>query len=138
MTCQTQGKSHVTIASLTTEHIVIDRIRLDQQDTPVDEDTVRQLMTSIESVGLLQPIILHRPGTGLGVQLVFGRARLEACRRLKHRTVLARVANGNTDEIKEWCERAALDENNMRRNQFQTADPTVVSLIDRKRSAVAC
>jgi ParB-like chromosome segregation protein Spo0J len=91
-------------------------------------------MLSIDSIGLLQPIVLHRPGTGLGVTLIFGRSRLEACRRLKHRTILCRVVNGVPAGIEDWCARAALDENLIRRNQFQTADPNVVSLIDRKRS----
>ena len=99
--------------TLTSEQIVIDRIKVSKNHTP-DEEIVRQLMISIPVVGVLQPIVLCRPSPGLGINLIFGRNRLEACKRLKHRAILARVANGKTDEIVAWCKQAQLDENAIR------------------------
>lgn len=115
--------------SLTSEAIAIDRIKIDKKRKP-DEEIVRQLMISIPLVGLLQPIVLCRPAPGLGINLVFGAARLEACKRLKWRSLIARVVNGNTDEIKAWCQRAALDENLIRHIHVVMADPNIISLID--------
>ena len=126
------------VVVLTSEHIVIDRIKVEVSRPIPDEEIVRQLMQSIPEVGLLQPVVLHRAGTGLGVKLVFGRNRLEACKRLKHTSLLARVANGNTDEIKRWCEQAALAENLIRRVSTRPADlkdHRVISMMDRKRAA---
>jgi ParB-like chromosome segregation protein Spo0J len=130
---------HLVVTSLTSEHIVIDRIKVDPDSPPIHEETVRQLMQSIERLGLLQPIILHRPGTGLGVQLICGRTRLEACKRLKHRTILSRVVNGNPEGIVEWCERAAIDENLVRRatSFLRSSETNVISMVDRQRSSAA-
>jgi len=87
--------------TLTSEQIVVDRIKVVDGREP-DEEVVRQLMISIPVVGVLQPIVLCRPSPGLGIQLGFGRNRLEALRRLKQRATLARVVNGDTDEIRAW------------------------------------
>lgn len=114
--------------SLTSELIVIDRIKVDPDHKP-DPSIVRQLILSIPLVGLLQPIILCRPGTGLGVKLVFGRNRIEACKKLKHRAILSRVVNGASDEIAEWCRIAARDENMIRRICSIPPDaPTVTAI----------
>lgn len=122
--------------SLTSEQIAIDRIKTDGSRKP-NEEIVRQLMISIPSIGLLQPIVLRRPAPGLGIYLVFGRNRLEALLRLKQRATMARVVNGDTAEIRAWCELAERDENLIRRLCALPADPVIVSLIDRKRAAAA-
>lgn len=119
--------------TLTSEQIVLDRIKVSKDREP-DEEIVRQLMISIQSVGVLQPIVLCRPSPGLGINLVFGLNRLTACKRLKQRATLARVVNGNSDEIKMWCRQAARDENLIRRICSLPADPNVVSLIERRRA----
>jgi ParB-like chromosome segregation protein Spo0J len=121
---------------LTSEQIAIDRIKI-AKDWEPDEEIVRQLMLSILAVGVLQPPALCRPSPGLGIHLVFGRNRIEACKRLKHRALIARVVNGNTDEIKAWCVQAARDENMVRRISSLPPDPRVVSLIDRKRAVAS-
>jgi ParB-like chromosome segregation protein Spo0J len=122
--------------TLTSEQIAVDRIKVDKSRQP-DEEIVRQLMLSIPVVGVLQPIVLHRPGAGLGINLVFGRNRLEALKRLKVRATLGRVLNGDTPEIREWIERATNDENAIRRISALPADPNVVSLIERKRAVAS-
>lgn len=122
--------------SLTSEQIVIDRIKIDKDRKP-DEELVRQLMISISGVGLLQPIVLCRPSPGLGIKLIFGRNRLEACKRLKHRALLARVVNGDTEEIRAWCEQAERDENLIRRICQLPVDPAVISLVARRHQAQA-
>lgn len=119
--------------TLTSEQIVLDRIKVAKDREP-DEEIVRQLMISIPVVGVLQPIVLRRPSPGLGIHLVFGLNRLTACKRLKQRATLARVVNGNTDEIKAWCEQAAHDENMIRRLCALPPDKNVVSLIERRRA----
>lgn len=119
--------------TLTTEQIAIDRIKIAKDRTP-DEEIVRQLMISIPIVGLLQPIVLCRPAMGLGIKLVFGCSRIEACRRLKHRAITSRVVNGNTAEIVAWCEQAEHDENMIRRICSIPPDANLVSLIDRRRA----
>lgn len=122
--------------TLTSEQIVIDRIKIDKLRQP-DEEIVRQLMISIAAIGVLQPIVLCRSSPGLGINLIFGRNRLEACKRLKHRAMLSRVANGNTDEIRAWCEQAQRDENLIRRICQLPADPAIVSLTARRHAAIA-
>lgn len=121
--------------TLTSEQIVIDRIKVDKDRKP-DEEIVRRLMASVPEVGVLHPIVLCRPAMGLGINLVFGRNRLEACKRLKYRAVLARVVNGNTPEIIAWCAQAIIDENVIRRICLPLADSNLVSLMAR-RQAVA-
>lgn len=122
--------------SLTSEKIVIDRIKIDSKREP-DEEVVRQLMLSIPVVGLLQPIVLTRPSPGLGIKLVFGLSRLTALRRLKETATLARVVNGNTDEIKAWIKQAIHDENLIRRLCALPPDSNVVSLMERRRAAAS-
>lgn len=100
--------------TFTSEQIVIDRIRIDKNRTP-DEGTVRQLMPSIQCVGLLQPIVLWRPATGMGIRLVFGRNRVEAFKRLKINAISSRVVNGDNPEIRAWIAQAERDENLIRR-----------------------
>jgi ParB-like chromosome segregation protein Spo0J len=100
--------------TLTSEQIVIDRIRFDKDKIP-DEQVVSHLVNSIQALGLLHPILLWRPSTGMGINLIAGRHRLEACRRLKMRAITGRVVNGHSPEIVEWVERAAADENLIRR-----------------------
>lgn len=120
--------------TLTSEPIATDRIKFDTTKI-LDEEIIRQLMISIPLVGLLQPIVLIRPAMGLGVSLVFGLSRLMAHKRLKLRSILSRVVNGNSDEIKTWCEQAAQDENLIRRIHVPQSDASVVSLIEHRRAA---
>lgn len=119
--------------TLISEQIVVDKIRTEPGREP-DEEIVRQLVHSIPLVGVLQPIVLHRPASGMGIDLVFGLNRLSALRRLKIRATLARVINGKSDEIKAWIEQAIRDENLIRRICLPGTDPNVVSLIKRKRA----
>lgn len=122
--------------SLTSEQIAIDRIKIDKDRKP-DEEVVRQLMISISALGVLQPIVLCRPSPGLGINLIFGRNRIEACKRLKHRAMLARVVNGDSEEIRAWCEQAERDENLIRRICQLPADPAIISLAARRQSQAA-
>jgi hypothetical protein len=120
--------------ALTTEQIVIDRIKIDPSKIP-DEEIVRQLMISLPIVGLLQPIILCRPAMGLGVKLVFGLSRITAAKRLKWRAITSRVVNGDTEEIRAWCDQAQHDENMIRRFCQLPADPAIISLSARRIAA---
>jgi ParB family chromosome partitioning protein len=56
---------------------------------PLSEQNVSELMRSIQSMGLLQPIVV-RPAQS-GYQVVFGNHRIEACRRLGMSTIAAMV-----------------------------------------------
>jgi ParB family chromosome partitioning protein len=62
----------------------------------VDTDTVVELAKSIESNGLLQPILV-RPYNG-SYEVVFGNHRLEACRRLGWKLIPADVKEVNDEE----------------------------------------
>jgi ParB-like chromosome segregation protein Spo0J len=93
---------HTNGLKIKTESIVLKAIRTGPRVMPLDERRVRNLMVSIKRIGLLQPIIVCRPASQMGVHLVCGLQRLEACRRLKHREILARGINGDTPEIREW------------------------------------
>lgn len=101
--------------SFTSEQIAIDRIKIDKDREP-DEENVAKLMGSIVDLGVLQPIVLSRASPGLGIKLIFGRDRLEACKRLKLRSTLARVVNGDSAEIRSWIERAIVAENLIRKH----------------------
>lgn len=103
----------VTSITLTSEQIVIDRIKVEGDRKP-NEEVVKALMISIPMLGVLQPIVLWRPTPGLGIKLIFGRNRLEACKRLKQRAISSRVVNGNTPAIIAWCAQALIDENLIR------------------------
>lgn len=95
---------------LTSEQISIDRIKVEKGREKPDEDVVRQLMESISRVGLLRPIILHRPIIGMGVHLIRGGCRIEACKRLKLRSIAAKVVTGDTPAIRQWLEHVKYDE----------------------------
>lgn len=95
---------------LTSEQIAIDRIKVERDRPKPDEDVVRQLMESITRIGLLRPIILHRPIIGMGVHLIRGGCRMEACKRLKLRSIAAKVVTGDTSAIRQWLEHAKYDE----------------------------
>jgi len=62
---------------------------------PIDEQHIVELMRSIRHAGLLQPIVLR---TNEGYEVVFGNHRLEACKRLKMRSVPAIVKNMSEEE----------------------------------------
>jgi len=53
---------------------------------PLDGEVVSDLQKSIKSVGLLQPILVRKTNSSL-YELVFGRHRLEACRKLGWKSI---------------------------------------------------
>jgi ParB family transcriptional regulator, chromosome partitioning protein len=77
-------------------------------------ELIYQLMPSIRYRGLLQPIIVRPRPKGAGFFLVAGRHRLEAVRKLKHKTIECRVLEGisldeaRLAEIQENLERGDL------------------------------
>lgn len=62
----------------------------------IDDRTVSELARSIESTGLLQPIVVRRYNGGY--EIVFGNHRVEACRRLGWKSIKAIVRSFNDDE----------------------------------------
>jgi ParB family transcriptional regulator, chromosome partitioning protein len=79
----------------------------DQPRKSVDEGTLRELASSIEQHGLLQPIVVKAAGEGH--MLVAGQRRFLAHQRLGRQTIFAIVTEGNPDEL-------ALIENLQREN----------------------
>jgi ParB/RepB/Spo0J family partition protein len=72
----------------------IDKIRPQKGGRKVDAETVAALMDSIGLVGLQHPISVFRLGGMVpGYRLVAGAHRLEACKKLGHRKILARVVS---------------------------------------------
>ena len=63
---------------------------------PIREETVLELMRSVQNSGLFQPIVVRRMGARY--EVVFGSHRLEACKRLGMKHVLALVKNMNEEE----------------------------------------
>jgi ParB/RepB/Spo0J family partition protein len=79
-------------------HLPIDEVQAVGERRPIDEDAIRRLMESISSIGLQHPITvmvdesLTDPETDEvigGWRVIAGAHRLEACRRLGHRTIPA-------------------------------------------------
>ncbi|MGA2237928.1 MAG: ParB/RepB/Spo0J family partition protein [Candidatus Bathyarchaeia archaeon] len=64
---------------------------------PVDEKTVEELMESIRSNGLLQPVVV-RPTDERQFRLVFGSHRLEAVKRLGWKTIPAMIRSVSDEE----------------------------------------
>jgi len=79
----------------------------DQSRKSVDEGTLRELASSIEQHGLLQPIVVKEVGEGY--MLVAGQRRFLAHKRLGRETIFAIITEGNPDEL-------ALIENLQREN----------------------
>lgn len=100
-----------------TEVIVINRIRTDREP---NQANVEQLKQSIAVVGVIHQPILWRKGTGLGIELVVGGDRLEACKQLKQKSISARVVNGDTSEIRAWIAQVLRDENAIRTIAIQS------------------
>jgi hypothetical protein len=67
-----------------TRDLPVDIIKVGARQLPLDESTVKRLMISIPTVGLLHPIIVnsYQSGKKIEVHLVTGLNRLEAHRRL--------------------------------------------------------
>jgi ParB/RepB/Spo0J family partition protein len=63
---------------------------------PINQEVVRELERSIETMGVLQPIVVRecRPG----YEIVFGNHRVEACRRLGMKCIRAVVREFNEDD----------------------------------------
>lgn len=68
---------------------------------PLDEDAVAWLMKSIGKIGLQQPITVLDKGDG-ALQLVAGRHRLEACRRLGREDIACTVNEGDEVAAQLW------------------------------------
>lgn len=100
---------------LRSEQLMLKGIQIPEGRMKPDENIVKQLMESIKRVGLLEPLVVCRPANQMGVYLVAGRNRLEACKRLKHKDIACRVQHGDTPEIRQWRELAEIDENLIRR-----------------------
>ncbi len=95
--------------------LMIKTIQVREGRLPINEGSVKSLMASIKEVGVVEPIIVCEPRQQLGIYLVAGANRLEACKRLKHKTIPSRIIRGNTPEIQRWCKLAEIDENLVRR-----------------------
>jgi uncharacterized ParB-like nuclease family protein len=105
---------HHPIFRLMTEQVVIDRIKIDTARNTIDASAVPWLMESIGHVGLTNPIIVTRPSAGMGVYLVTGRNRLEACRRLGYTTITSRVEQSGDPRVMLWAELVHIEDNLMR------------------------
>lgn len=66
--------------------VIVENIRVPEGRRPVDEDRLKPLMESIKQFGLMHPIHVWNPDDET-LDLVAGRHRLEACRRLKWETI---------------------------------------------------
>ncbi len=112
---------HHPVFRLFTENVVIDRIKIDTARNTIDKSAVPWLMESIEHVGLTNPIIVTRPAVGMGVYLVTGRNRLEACRRLGYPTITSRVEQSGDPLVVLWAELVHIEDNLMRMRPSQKA-----------------
>jgi ParB family chromosome partitioning protein len=81
-----------------------------QPRTDFAEEKTSELMKSIEKDGLLQPILVRPEGSGY--QIIAGERRWQACKRLGHTTIAAKVVVANDVEMQE----IALVENLQRDN----------------------
>ncbi|MGY3588024.1 ParB/RepB/Spo0J family partition protein [Bradyrhizobium sp. USDA 4350] len=97
------------------EELLIKSIIIGDGRLPVIEKTVAALVDSIRKVGLLNPIIVFR-AAGHMPTLVAGRHRLEACKRLKLKSIQCRVVNADDDEVRAWATLTEIDENLIRRD----------------------
>jgi hypothetical protein len=89
----------------------------DEGRLPLVTSHVDRLVKSIGEVGLLEPIIVCRRGKRTpSLVLVAGRHRLEACRKLKHETILALVETEDSTALEQWRALAEIDENLIRRD----------------------
>lgn len=77
-----------------TEKLTVSRIIIDRGAPPVDEATVAALVESMGKVGLLNPITVWRP-SGVMPELIAGRHRLEAAKRLGWEAIDAYVMEGS-------------------------------------------
>jgi ParB family chromosome partitioning protein len=74
------------------------RANPDQPRRTIVEEGIRELASSIESHGLLQPVTVRKDPEG-GYLLVAGERRLRAHRLLGRETIAAIVTRGNPDEL---------------------------------------
>ena len=115
--------------------IPVNKVILDGPQRLLDETKVIELMKSIYSVGLLNPIIVGVPDPDdvenvEEVRLVTGRHRLEATKRLGIASIQCTVLDCGTDALR--VELAEIDENIIRR------DPSAAehALLTRRRSEI--
>lgn len=90
----------------------------DRGRPPVDEDHVAALAESMARVGLLNPITVWSPITGLPVKLIAGAHRLAAARRLKWKEIEGIVLDGTGADPRAVSAAAIaeIDENLVRRD----------------------
>jgi ParB family chromosome partitioning protein len=81
-----------------------------QPRTDFSEEKIAELMQSIEKDGLLQPILVRPEGSDY--QIIAGERRWQACKRLGHKTIAAKILIANDTEAQE----IALVENLQRDN----------------------
>lgn len=99
------------------KRILVDRVRVDDERpfTEDDEKVIKEMMESIQCVGLLNPITVQQfPSARESFKLVAGRKRLESHRRLKLKSIPARIDKAHTQEAKMWADLARIDENFVR------------------------
>jgi ParB family chromosome partitioning protein len=110
--CVVQKARGPTMSTPKTQIIMLSRIVV-QPDRmrALRPDLVDELAASIDTEGLLQPIVVRPDPKGAGFFLVAGRHRLEAMRKLKHETIECRVLEGlSADQARV----AEIDENLIR------------------------
>jgi len=78
----------------TIKAIQIDKIKLGERTRPIDRNWVQAIASSIETIGLMYPIIVW--GAGEGFLVVDGGHRLEANRTLGRKTIDTIVAGSGT------------------------------------------
>jgi ParB family transcriptional regulator, chromosome partitioning protein len=72
----------------------------DQPRKRFDEETIKELASSIEQHGLIQPIsVVPDPEGGDGFVIVAGERRYRAHQHLRKPTIVAIITKGNSDEI---------------------------------------
>jgi ParB family chromosome partitioning protein len=95
------------------QNIPVDKIRPSKYPLrPIDDKIVEELMQSIESQGLLQPIMVRPLGDNF-FELIFGNHRLEAYRRLRMKTIPCRVRE--MDDSKAFM---TVEVENLQKNNF--------------------
>ena len=63
---------------------------------PINQETVKELERSIQTIGVLQPIVVRECPPGY--EIVFGNHRVEACRRLGMRYIRAVIREFNEED----------------------------------------
>ena len=120
MTDRTSGASafQATVIGIgnPTMTVPIEQVRVEDRQRPLDETKVDELMGSIKSLGIINPIVgvVQKGEDGSeNVRLVAGLHRLEAAKRLRHGTIRCTILE-RPDALR--IELAEIDENIIRNN----------------------